>query len=68
MNGWRSVKDLRDELRFPSDEACRVWLKRQGIATVKRGRIILVSNVDIDAALHPVTQRTRPRLVVRGRR
>jgi hypothetical protein len=52
--GWRTVRELRDELRFPSDEACRVWLKRQGIASVRRGRVILVSAIDIERALRKV--------------
>jgi hypothetical protein len=49
--GWRTVKELRDELRFPSDDAVRTWLRRHGIVSVRRGRIILVDGLDIDRAL-----------------
>lgn len=51
LKGWRTVRELRDELRFPSDKACRAWLTRQGIVCVRRGRIILVDGLDVDAAL-----------------
>ena len=51
LRGWRTVRELVEELRFPSTDACRVWLRRQGIANVRRGRIILVSGVDVDRAL-----------------
>lgn len=49
--GWRTVKELRDELRFSSDRACREWLARQGIVGVRRGRVILVDGLDVDRAL-----------------
>lgn len=49
--GWLTVKDLREALRFPSDKAVRSWLGRQRIASVRRGRVILVSAVDVDHAL-----------------
>lgn len=55
LKGWRTVRELRDELRFSSDDACRVWLRRQGIASVKRGRVILVDGLDVDAALRKVS-------------
>jgi hypothetical protein len=51
LRGWRTVKDLTEELRFPSEDACRSWLRRQGIVSVRRGRIILVDGLDVDAAL-----------------
>lgn len=51
LRGWRTVKELAEELRFPSEDACRVWLRRQGIVSVRRGRIILVDGLDVDAAL-----------------
>lgn len=64
--GWYTVKEAAEELRFPSDKACRSWLMRKGVGNKKRGRIILVSSVDLDAAINPVTQRTTPlRLVSR---
>lgn len=49
--GWRTVRELREELRFPSDDACRTWLRRQGIVGVRRGRVILVDGLDVDRAL-----------------
>lgn len=51
LRGWRTVKELRDELRFSSDNACRQWLRRQGIASVRRGRVILVDGLDVERAL-----------------
>jgi hypothetical protein len=51
LRGWRTIKELREELRFSSDKACRSWLHREGIACVRRGRVILVSSLDIDRAL-----------------
>ena len=51
LKGWRTVRELREELRFPSDKACRAWLARQGIASVRRGRFILVDGLDVDRAL-----------------
>lgn len=51
LRGWRTVKELVEELRFPSEDACRVWLRRQGIVSVRRGRVILVDGLDIDRVL-----------------
>jgi hypothetical protein len=51
LKGWRTVKDLVEELRFPSDDACREFLRRHHIPSVRRGRVILVSGLDVDAAL-----------------
>jgi hypothetical protein len=55
LKGWRTVKQLRAELQFPSDAACRDWLRREGIPTVRRGRVILVDALDVDAALRKVS-------------
>lgn len=59
--GWFTVEELAEELRFtvtaktnPLD-ACRAWLRRSGIAGVRRGRVILISGVDVDAALRKVS-------------
>ncbi len=49
--GWHTVREIRDALRFPSDDACRTWLRRQGIVGVRRGRTILVDGLDVNAAL-----------------
>lgn len=54
LKGWRTVRELREELRFPSDDACRAWLRRQGIVNVRRGRIILVDGLDVYRALRKV--------------
>lgn len=54
LRGWRTVKELTEELRFPSEDACRVWLRRQRIASVRRGRVILVDGLDVDRALRGV--------------
>ena len=51
LKGWRTVKELTEELRFCSEDACRMWLRRQGIASVRRGRFILVDGLDVDRAL-----------------
>lgn len=55
LRGWRTVRELVEELRFPSPDACRVWLRRQGIVTVRRGKIILVDGLDVDKALRKVS-------------
>lgn len=61
LTGWATVEELAEELRFtvtaPTNplDACRAFLRRKGIAGVKRGRRILVSRVDIDAALRKVS-------------
>lgn len=52
--GWRTVPDLREEYRFPSNDAVYKWLKRQRIANVRRGKIILVHYLDVEAALRKV--------------
>jgi hypothetical protein len=51
LRGWRTVKQLAEELQFPSEKACRAWLSRQGIVSVRRGRVILVDGLDIDRAI-----------------
>jgi hypothetical protein len=51
LRGWRTVKELTEELRFPSEDACRAWLRRAGIPSVRRGRIILVDGLDVDREL-----------------
>lgn len=51
LRGWRTVKELRDELRFPSDDACRTWLRRSGIVGVRRGRVILIDGLDVERKL-----------------
>jgi hypothetical protein len=55
LKGWRTVKELREELRFPSDDACRTWLRRNQIIGVRRGRVILVDGQDVDRVLREMT-------------
>lgn len=58
--GWVTVRELSEDLRFtvtaPADpeKACREWLRTEGIPSVKRGRIVLVSSLDIERALRKV--------------
>ena len=58
LRGWFTVKQLAGHLQFPSAKACRAWLTRQGIVSVRRGRIILVDGWDVEAALHGAQRRT----------
>lgn len=58
MKGWLTVKEVAEKLRFtvtaPHDpeEACRKYLKREGIVGAKRGgRVLLIDERDIEAAL-----------------
>jgi hypothetical protein len=51
LKGWRTVRELTEELRFPSEDACRTWLRRNHIPNVRRGRFILVDGLDIDRTL-----------------
>jgi hypothetical protein len=55
LKGWRTVRQLTAELQFSSTDACRHWLRRQGIQSVRRGRVILVDSLDVDAALRKVS-------------
>lgn len=54
LGDWLTVKDLADWLRFPSARACRMWLRRHRIASVRRGRVILVSRRDVEIELRRV--------------
>jgi hypothetical protein len=51
---WRTVKELAEELQFPSHDACRAWLRRHGIVRVRRGRMIWVDGLDVDRVLRKV--------------
>ena len=51
LKGWRTVRELTEELRFVSEDACRTWLRRQRIVSVRRGRFILVDGLDVDRVL-----------------
>jgi hypothetical protein len=59
LKGWRTVKELREELRFPSDAAVREWLRRSKIVGVRRGRVILVDGLDVDHQLRHGALRRR---------
>ena len=58
--GWLTVRELAEDLRFtvtaPADpaKACREWLDRHGIASVRRGRVILVAASDVERELRKV--------------
>lgn len=54
LKGWRTVKQITADLQFSTEDACRHWLRREGIKSVRRGRVILVDALDIDAALRKV--------------
>jgi AraC-like DNA-binding protein len=57
QRGWLTVKEVAERLRFTvtapacPDEACRAFLRRQGVTPLRRGRINLFSSVDIDRLL-----------------
>ena len=51
LEGWRTVKELSEELRVALPRAWRAWLSSQGIQRVRRGRVSLVHGLDVDAAL-----------------
>lgn len=50
---WKTVKEISEKLRFTvtaphaPEDACRHWLRRHGVASVRRGRIILVDEHDV---------------------
>jgi hypothetical protein len=54
LKGWRTTKELAEELRFPNAKACREWLRREHIVGVRRGRVILVDGLDVQKALRKV--------------
>lgn len=47
----RTIAEIRDLYRFPSDHAARVWLTRHQVPRLNRGRRLLVDTRDVDAAL-----------------
>ena len=55
--GWLTVRELAEALRFtvtaPADpeKAYREWLDRHQIPSVRRGRVILVSAIDVEREL-----------------
>jgi hypothetical protein len=64
--GWYTVKEIREELRFPSDEAVRVWCKRRQIVPRTRGpRVLLFSSTDLDRAIAEDERRRALRLLTR---
>ena len=56
LRGWRTVKELTSELRFTSEKACREWLAYWNVPSIRRGRIILVDGLDVDAQLRQLRQ------------
>jgi hypothetical protein len=57
LKGWRTVRELTEELRFCSEGACRTWLARHGVVSVRRGRFVLVDGLDVDRALRSMGRR-----------
>jgi len=43
-----------DENGVPDLDACRLWIQRENIPTVRRGRALLVHRDALEAALVPV--------------
>lgn len=51
---WMSVRNVRRELNFSSDDACRKWLRRMCIVGVSRypnGRVKAFARHDVERAL-----------------
>jgi hypothetical protein len=40
LKGWGTVKELAEELGFPSEKACREWLSPAEMPSGPRGRVI----------------------------
>lgn len=59
----RTVPELRELYRFPSDKAVRTWLARHHVARRYRGRTLLVDTRDVDAALRHAPHRRALALV-----
>ena len=57
LEGHATVRELAEELRFTvtapqrPEKACRDWLTRWKVPTLRRGKRILVSRRDVDYAL-----------------
>jgi hypothetical protein len=45
------LRKPRSILRFPSSDACRTWLRRHQIVSLRRGRVIVVHGYDVDRVL-----------------
>ena len=55
LRDLRTVKELTADLRFPSEDACRQWLRREHVPCLKRGRVILIDPRDVEAKLRKVS-------------
>lgn len=57
LRGLFTIAELAARLRFtetaPGDPeaSCRDWLRREGIVSLRRGRVILVEGLDVDRKL-----------------
>lgn len=56
----RTISEIRERYRFPSDHAVRVWLTRHLVPRWHRGRRLLVDTRDVDAALSHAPHRRGP--------
>lgn len=46
-----TVKQVADWLSFSSEDACRKYLRRHHVPSLRRGRVILLSPRDVEAVL-----------------
>lgn len=57
LKGLFTIAELAVRLRFTEsapgnpEASCREWLQREGIMSLRRGRVILVDGVDVDRKL-----------------
>lgn len=46
----KTTAELVDLYRFPTREACRMFLRRHRVPVLRRGRVLLVDTRDMDKA------------------
>lgn len=57
LRGLFTIPELAARLRFTEtapgnpEASCRDWLRREGIVSLRRGRVILVEGTDVDRKL-----------------
>lgn len=44
----RTTEQLKDEYQFPTIAAVRMWLRRHRIAVLRRGRVLLADQRDVE--------------------
>lgn len=50
-HGWLNAKSAAAYLDFPSVRAFRRWAKRAGVVSGRRGRVLMFTRKDLDAAV-----------------